>query len=155
MNKWIGTGRPVADPEIRMYGANNDKKAARYRLAVDRGVKRDPNNPEQQTADFITCICYGYNADFADNYIRKGIKLLVEGRIQTGKYTNKDGQTVFTTEVVVDRHEFCESKGSNQNDSHQQAQQPKTANAGTTAPQALDSSFVNIPESFDGEVPFE
>lgn len=154
MNTWIGTGRPTGDPDVRISG---DMKFARYTLAVDRGIKKDPNKPEQQTADFISCVCYGKNADFADNYIRKGMKIAVMGRIQTGKYQNRDGQTVYTTDVVVDRHEFCESRssGSNQGDSHQQASVQKTANAATPAPQALDSSFVNIPDNFSGEVPFE
>lgn len=147
MNTWIGTGRPTGDPDVRVSG---DMKFARYTLAVDRGIKKDPNKPDQQTADFISCVCYGKNADFADNYIRKGMKIAVMGRIQTGRYQNKDGQTVYTTDVVVDRHEFCESKGSGQ-----QTPVQKTANAGTPAPQALDTSFVNIPDNFSGEVPFE
>ena len=112
MNSVKLTGRPTADPDIRLYGDNNDKKMARYLLAVDRRVKRDPNNQNQQTADFVSCICYGHAADFADKYLRKGMKILVEGRIATGKYQNKEGQTVYTTDVVVDQHEFCDSKGS-------------------------------------------
>lgn len=154
MNTWIGIGRLVGDPDVRV---NGDNKYARYTLAVDRGIKRDPNNPEQQTADFINCVCFGKGADFADTYLRKGTKIAVTGRIQTGKYTNKDGKVVYTTDVYVERHEFCESRssGSNQGDSHQQASVQKTANAATPAPQALDSSFVNIPDNFSGEVPFE
>ena len=154
MNTWIGIGRLVGDPDVRV---NGDNKYARYTLAVDRGVKKDPNNPEQQTADFISCVCFGKGADFADTYLRKGTKIAVTGRIQTGKYTNKDGKVVYTTDVYVERHEFCESRssGSNQGDSHQQASVQKTANAGTPAPQALDTSFVNIPDNFSGEVPFE
>ena len=146
MNTWIGIGRLVGDPDVRV---NGDNKYARYTLAVDRGVKRDPNNPEQQTADFISCVCFGKGADFADTYLRKGTKIAVTGRIQTGKYTNKDGKVVYTTDVYVERHEFCESRssGSNQGDSHQQAATP--------VPQALDTSFVNIPDNFSGEVPFE
>ena len=154
MNTWIGIGRLVGDPDVRV---NGDNKYARYTLAVDRGVKRDPNNPEQQTADFISCVCFGKGADFADTYLRKGTKIAVTGRIQTGKYTNKDGKVVYTTDVYVERHEFCESRssGSNQGDSHQQASVQKTANAATPVPQALDTSFVNIPDNFSGEVPFE
>lgn len=154
MNTWIGIGRLVGDPDVRV---NGDNKYARYTLAVDRGIKRDPNNPEQQTADFINCVCFGKGADFADTYLRKGTKIAVTGRIQTGKYTNKDGKVVYTTDVYVERHEFCESRssGSNQGDSHQQASIQKAANAGTPAPQALDTSFVNIPDNFSGEVPFE
>ena len=157
MNKTLFTGRLTKDPDIRMYGDNNDKKSARYILAVDRGVKHDPNNPEQQTADFINCICYGRAADFADQYLRKGIKILVEGHIATGRYTNKEGQTIYTTDNVVERHEFCESKGSsNQGSTSTQPQQ--TAPAPTaSAPQPAPASgepWINIPENINIEVPF-
>lgn len=158
MNKTFFTGRLVKDPDVRFYGDNNDKKSARYVLAVDRGVKRDPNNPEQQTADFINCICYGRAADFADQYLRKGTKILVEGRLQTGKYTNKEGQTVYTTDNVVERHEFCESKSA----SGQQNQQTQTApepavQASTQVQQSTKTQtepFINIPDNIQMEVPF-
>ena len=153
MNLWIGTGRPTGDPEVRVSG---DTKFARYTLAVDRGIKRDPSKPDQQTADFIQCVCYGKNADFADNYIRKGMKIAVTGRIQTGKYTNKEGQTVYTTDVVVDRHEFCESRSANsgQSNSAPQPQSQQVLPASVPAPQTVDTSFVNIPEGISAEVPF-
>ena len=166
MNKWIGTGRPTGDPKILTYGENNEKKSATYILAVDRMVKRDQNNPDQQTADFIRCVCYGYAADFADKYLRKGMKILVEGRITTGKYTNKEGQTVYTTDVVVDKLEFCESKKSDQaSDSHQQSQTAQPQQTATANPspvsvsqsqqtQTDNSSFVNIPEGVEYELPF-
>lgn len=153
LNKWVGIGRLVGDPDIRTSG---DSKFARYTLAVDRRVKKDADNANQQTADFIPCVCYGKNADFADSYLRKGMKIAVVGHIQTGKYTNKDGQTVYTTDIAVETMEFCESKGSGSGqDSH--SQQPKTTNAGTKQPAPVpdDESFVNIPEDLDSEVPFE
>ena len=102
MNKVILMGRLTADPEIRK-GENGS--IARYTLAVDR-MRQTP----EQTADFIRCVAFDKGADFAEKYLTKGIKIAVEGRIRTGSYTNKDGQKVSTTDVVVDRHEFAESK---------------------------------------------
>ena len=161
MNKAILTGRLTADPTVNINGEN---KIARYTLAVDRKVKRDPNNPNQQTADFITCVAFGRSADFVDKYLRKGTKIAITGRIQTGRYTNKDGQTVYTTDVVVEEHEFCESKSAS-GQSNQQTQtasapaaQP-TANNQTvqrTVPQPVSASdaFINIPDNISMEVPF-
>lgn len=170
MNLFIGTGRLTADPRISYYGANNDKKLVRYTLACDRNVRRDPNNPEQQTADFISCICYDKTADFADQYLRKGVKILVEGRVQTGKYENKEGQTVYTTDVVVSRHEFCESKSTSSNQAEQQSHSaptqqtaPATAAAQPTAtapatviaqPMSQEQPFINIPDGVNVEIPF-
>ena len=103
MNKVILTGRLVADPEVR-EGTSN--KVAKYRLAVDRRFRK-----EEQTADFISCVAFGKSAEFAEKYLRKGIKIGVAGRIQTGSYTKSDGTKVYTTDVVVDEQEFLESKG--------------------------------------------
>lgn len=154
MNKVILTGRLTGDPSVSV---NGDNKFARYTLAVDRKVRRDPNNPNQQTADFISCVVFGKGADFADQYLRKGTKIAITGHIQTGRYQNKDGQTVYTTDVVVEDHEFCESKSA----SGQQNQQTQTASAPATqtvsAPQpasAVNEPFVNIPDSIQMEVPF-
>lgn len=158
MNLVIESGRLTADPQVRLYGDNNDKKSARYTLAVDRNVKRDPNNPDQQTADFISCLCYGYAADFADTYLRKGMKILINGHITTGRYQNKDGQTVYTTDVVVDRHEFCESKSTiNQTvqTSPEQAVAARPQHTAKPQPKPSDDVFINIPEHLDIEVPFE
>lgn len=111
MNKVILMGRLTSDPEIK--GSTNGN-IARYTLAVDRGIRRDAMNQDrqtpEQTADFIRCVAFDKSADFAEKYLTKGIKIAVEGRIRTGSYTNKDGQKVSTTDVVVDRHEFAESK---------------------------------------------
>ncbi len=105
MNKVILIGRLVADPELR--NTQSGKSVASYRLAVDRQVKQD-GQPE---ADFLNCKAFGKNAEFASNYLRKGTKIAIEGRIQTGSY-EKDGVKHFTTDIIVDRHEFCESKKS-------------------------------------------
>lgn len=109
MNRVVLAGRLTADPDIRHTGGAEDLSVARYRLAVDRRVAR--NNGEQ-TADFINCVAFGKRAEFAEKYLRKGIKIMVSGRIQTGSYKDKEGRTVYTTDVVVEEHEFCESKGS-------------------------------------------
>lgn len=110
MNRVVLAGRLTTDPDIRHTGGAEDLAVARYRLAVDRRVAR--NNGEQ-TADFINCVAFGKRAEFAEKYLRKGIKIIVSGRIQTGSYKDKEGRTVYTTDVVVEEHEFCESKGSN------------------------------------------
>ena len=103
MNKAILMGRLTKDPDVRT--TPDGKWVARYTLAVDRKFSK-----EDQKADFIQCVCWEKKAQFADQYLRKGTKVVVSGRIQTGKYTNKDGQTVYTTDVVVEDQEFAESK---------------------------------------------
>lgn len=109
MNRVVLAGRLTSDPDIRHTGGAEDLTVARYRLAVDRRVAR---NGGEQTADFINCAAFGKRAEFAEKYLRKGIKIMVAGRIQTGSYKDKEGRTVYTTDVVVEEHEFCESKGS-------------------------------------------
>ena len=108
MNKWIGIGRLCNDPEIR--NTDSGKSVANYRLAVNRDFKKE-GQPE---ADFLNCVAFGKSAEFASKYLHKGMKIAVDGRIQTRDYMNKDGQKVYVTEIVVDRHEFCESKSSGQ-----------------------------------------
>lgn len=105
MNRVVLAGRLTADPDIRH---TEDLAFARYRLAVDRRVAR---NYGEQTADFINCVAFGKRAEFAEKYLHKGIKIMISGRIQTGSYKDKEGRTVYTTDVVVEEHEFCESKG--------------------------------------------
>lgn len=107
MNKWLGIGRLTAEPEVRYSQGENPLCIARYRLAIDRKYKKEG----EQEADFISCIAFGKQGEFAEKYLHKGMKIGVEGRIQTGSYTNKDGQKVYTTDIVVEAHEFCESKG--------------------------------------------
>ena len=106
MNKVILMGRLTRNPEVRYGAGENSTAVARYTIAVDRRFKRDG----EQSADFIGCVAFGRNAEFAEKYLRKGTKVVVSGRLQTGKYTNKDGQTVYTTDVVIDDQEFAESK---------------------------------------------
>lgn len=130
MNKVMLIGRLVADPEIRY--TQSGKAVASYRLAVDRPFKQDG----QQEADFINCVAWGKTGEFAGNYLRKGTKIAVEGRIQTGSY-EKDGVKHYTTDIVVDRHEFCESRSSGQ-----------AATANSNAGQA----FTDMDD--DGDLPF-
>lgn len=137
MNKVILCARLTADPEVRYsQTANGNMAVARYTLAVDRRGK------ENET-DFIRCIAFGKGGEFAEKYLRKGMKILVTGRIQTGKYTDKDGKTVYTTDVVVEEHEFCESKNT----------QPKPEPAPSNA--VANDGWVNIPDGVDDEgLPF-
>lgn len=145
-------GRLTRDPEIRYSQNDNQMAIARYTIAVDRGGSRNQGQ-DDQTADFIGCVAFGRSAEFAERYLHRGMKIAVEGRIRTGRYQNKDGQTVYTTDVVVDRHEFCESKnapgaGSFDDGFSQSAGAP-------TAPSAQDDGgFMNIPDEIDEALPF-
>ena len=136
MNKVIIIGRVVRDAEIRYSQGASSTCIARYTLAVDRKFKQEG----QPTADFINCIAFGKLGEFAEKYLRKGIKIAVTGRIQTGSYKNKDGNTVYTTDVVVEEQEFCESK-SQQSSSQQQPAQ------------SVDMGFMNIDTDMDS-LPF-
>lgn len=105
MNRFIGIGRLVREPEVRYTTGENQTAVARYTLAIDRRFKRDG----EQTADFINCVAFGKQGEFAEKYLHKGMKIAVEGRIQTGSF-EKDGRKVYTTDIIVENHEFCESK---------------------------------------------
>ncbi|MCD7812671.1 MAG: single-stranded DNA-binding protein, partial [Lachnospiraceae bacterium] len=97
MNKVILMGRLTRDPEVRYSAGDNSSAYARYTLAVDRRFRREGNG-DQQTADFISCVVFGRGAEFAEKYLRQGTKIAITGRIQTGSYTNRDGQKVYTTD---------------------------------------------------------
>lgn len=145
MNKVILMGRLTRNPDVRQ---GNNSTVARFSIAVDRRFKRDG---DEQTADFINCVAFGKTAEFIEKYAQKGTKFVVEGRIQTGSYTNKDGQKVYTTDVVVESVEFAESKNSQSNSS--------AANngfeGGNTFGPALDGDgFMNIPDGIEEELPF-
>ncbi|WP_455716707.1 single-stranded DNA-binding protein [Anaerosporobacter sp.] len=145
MNKVILMGRLTRDPEVRYSQGEGSLAIARYTLAVDRRFKRDG---DQQTADFISCVSFGKTAEFAEKYYRQGTKVLVTGRIQTGSYTNKDGQKVYTTEVVVEEQEFAESKAAaGESGGFSQAARPEPS-------QAIGDGFMNIPDGIDEELPF-
>lgn len=146
MNKVILMGRLTRDPDVRYSQGENATAVARYTLAVDRRFRRDG---DAQTADFISCVVFGRGAEFAEKYLHQGTKIAVTGRIQTGSYTNRDGQRVYTTDVVVEEQEFAESKNSaNENGAYQT--EARTA----PAPQVAGDGFMNIPDGIDEELPF-
>lgn len=149
MNKVILMGRLTRDPEIRYSQGEQATAVARYTLAVDRRFRRDN---DQQTADFIGCVAFGRQAEFAEKYFRKGIKIAITGRIQTGSYTNKDGQKVYTTDVVVEDQEFAESKAASELNSG--GFRP-AASASAPAPSSdAGDGFMNIPDGLEEELPF-
>ena len=155
MNKVILMGRLTRDPDVRYSTGDNASSFARYTLAVDRRFTRRDGGDNQQTADFISCVAFGKSAEFAEKYLRQGTKVVVTGRIQTGSYTNRDGQKVYTTDVVVEDQEFAESKnaaaGSGMGMGTQSAR-PAAANPGQAS--APGDGFMNIPEGIDEELPF-
>lgn len=145
MNKVILMGRLTRDPEVRYSQSAEPIAIARYTLAVDRRGRRDNG---EQTADFISCIAFRQKAEFAERYLQKGIKIAVVGHILTGSYTNRDGQKVYTTDVVIDEQEFAESKAhSQQNNGYQQ--EPSCP-----YPLVSGDGFMNIPDGIDEELPF-
>ncbi|WP_022754060.1 single-stranded DNA-binding protein [Butyrivibrio fibrisolvens] len=149
MNKVILMGRLTKDPDVRYSQGENALAIARYTLAVDRRFSRKDNTENQTTADFISCKAFGKSGEFAEKYFRKGTKICVTGRIETGSYTNKDGVKVYTTEVVVEDQEFAESKNSGGQGNFSQP-----AASGTAAPVTADNGFMNIPDGIDEELPF-
>lgn len=151
MNKVILMGRLTRDPEVRYTQGDNQMAIARYTLAVDRRFNR---NGDENTADFISCVAFGKSGEFAERYFRKGTKVLVTGRIQTGSYTNKDGVKVYTTDVVVEDQEFAESKNSNNNSGDNYGNNFGGGNSQSVAPMAADDGFMNIPDGIDEELPF-
>ena len=148
MNKVILMGRLTRYPEVRYSQGESSTAVARYTLAVDRRFKR---NNDDQTADFIGCVAFGRSAEFAEKYFRQGLKVVVTGRIQTGSYTNRDGQKVYTTDVVVEDQEFAESKAA----SDANAGRYQAAPAPAPAPMSdVGDGFMNIPDGIDEELPF-
>ena len=141
MNKVILMGRLTRDPEVRYSSGDNQMAIARYSLAVDRRGRREGN--DGQTADFINCVAFGRAGEFAEKYFHKGIKVLVTGRIQTGSYTNKDGNKVYTNECLIESCEFAESKQASQDN-------------GSYKPQPMTDSdgFMTIPDGIEEELPF-
>ena len=149
MNKVILMGRLTRDPEVRYSTLGDIQLAiARYTLAVDR--RRARNNNDEQSADFISCVAFGRSGEFAEKYLHQGTKIAITGRIQTGSYTNKDGQRVYTTDVVVEEQEFAESKSSaaaNSGAAYTPSRPEPSAAAG--------DGFMNIPDGVEDEgLPF-
>ena len=147
MNKVILMGRLTRDPDVRYTQGENPMAIARYTLAVDRRFKREG----EATADFISCVAFGKQAEFAEKYFRQGIRIVITGRIQTGSYTNRDGNKVYTTDVVVEEQEFAESKNAQNGAAGSSNTQSNTA-AGQ--PTVDPDGFMNIPDGIDEELPF-
>ena len=174
MNKVILMGRLTRDPDIRYSAGENAQAVARYTLAVDRRFRREGS---EQTADFIGCVAFGRQAEFAERYLRQGIKIAVTGRIQTGSYTRNDGTRVYTTDVVIEEQEFAESRnasaangggysqpsggnaygGAPSGGGSSYAPQQNAGPAPAPAPQPMESAdgFMNIPDGIDEELPFQ
>ena len=148
MNKVILMGRLTRDPEVRYSQGETPLAIARYSLAVDRRGARSAGG-DDQTADFINCVAFGRAGEFAEKYFRKGTKVLVSGRIQTGSYTNKDGVKVYTTDVVVEEQEFAESKNASGNEGGFTG-----GNFGRPVSGGAGDGFMNIPDGIDEELPF-
>ena len=143
MNKVQLVGRLTRDPEIRYSQGENATATARFSVAVNRRFKNAEGNYD---ADFINCVAFGKSAEFVEKYFKKGMAIGLTGRIQTGSYTNKDGQKVYTTDVVVEETEFVESKG---------ASNTGNSNVSRPAPSATNNNdFMSIPDGVDEELPF-
>ena len=146
-------GRLTRDPEVRYSQGERSMAIARYTLAVDRrGRRNQDSSAEQQTADFIDCVAFDRDAEFAEKYFRQGMRVLVSGRIQTGSYVNKEGQKVYTTEVILDDQEFADSKGAASEMGGYAQAAPSQRPAPTSA---IGDGFMNIPDGVEDEgLPF-
>ena len=153
MNRVILMGRLTRDPEVRYSQGERSMAIARYTLAVDRrGRRNQDSSAEQQTADFINCVAFDRAAEFAEMYFRQGMRVLVSGRIQTGSYVNKEGQKVYTTEVILDDQEFADSKGAASEMGGYAQAAPSQRPAPTSA---IGDGFMNIPDGVEDEgLPF-
>ena len=169
MNKVILMGRLTRDPEVRYSQGERSMAIARYTLAVDRRGRRSQDGDQGQTADFINIVAFDRAGEFAEKYFRQGMRVLITGRIQTGSYVNKDGQKVYTTDVIVEDQEFADSKnqggdngsyggnggyggngnyGGGNRGGYQQATRPAPSSA-------IGDGFMNIPDGVEDEgLPF-
>ena len=160
MNKVILMGRLTRDPDVRYSQGENSMAIARYTLAVDRRVRRNEGGAQdQQTADFIGCVAFGKSAEFAEKYLHQGTKIAVEGRIQTGSYTNKDGQKVYTTDIVVENQEFAESKNASTGNGGSFSGGRSFGSGNQMSSQqdisSIGDGFMNIPDGVEDEgLPF-
>lgn len=149
MNKVILMGRLTRDPEVRYSSGERSMAIARYTLAVDRRGRRSEGS--EQTADFIPCVAFDKAGEFAEKYFRQGMRVLISGRIQTGSYTNKEGQKVYTTDVIIEDQEFADSKnssGGSTSSGYNESFRPSLENASS-------EGFMNIPDGVDDEgLPF-
>ena len=144
MNKVVLMGRLTRNPDVRYSQGEKATCVARYTLAVNRRFRRDG----EQDADFINCVAFGRQGEFAEKYMKQGTKIVISGRIQTGSYTNRDGVKVYTTDVVVEECEFAESKNAaGENSGFTPSDRPSPSSA-------AGDGFMNIPDGIDEELPF-
>lgn len=141
MNRVILMGRLTRDPDIRYTSGENSMAVARYTLAIDRTTKKQ----DEQSADFISCVAFSKAAEFAEKYFRQGMRVLVSGRLQTSSYTNREGQKIYTTDVILDSQEFADSKGDS----------TEAKDKGRREANVDADGFMNIPDGVDDEgLPF-
>ncbi len=140
-------GRLTRDPDVRYSQGESATCIARYTVAVDRRFAKKDSN--EQAADFISVVAFGKAGEFAEKYFKKGTKVIVTGRIQTGSYTNKEGQKIYTVDVVAEDQEFAESKNSSAGNTDN-----GSATSSNAAPSTVDDGFMNIPDGIDEELPF-
>ena len=153
MNKVILMGRLTRDPEVRYSQGASQTAVARFSIAVDRRFKRE-GEPD---ADFFNCTAFGKQAEFIERYLRKGVKVVVCGRIQNDNYTNKEGQMVYSVRVMVDEIEFAESKNASANNGDSGYNGGGYMGGGNSAPapSGAGDGFMNIPDGIDEELPFK
>lgn len=161
MNKVILMGRLARDPEVRYTTGQDTLAIARFTLAVERRMKRE----DQINADFISCVSFGRQAEFAEKYFHQGLKIAITGRIQTGSYKNREGQTIYTTEVVVEEQEFAESKGASEaagnaavqnkggSSSSPSRSTTRSKSKPSSAPAPTDA-FMDVADTIDEDLPF-
>ncbi len=154
MNKVVLMGRLTRNPEVRYSQGERAMAVARYTLAVNRRFKREGD----QDADFISCVAFGRQGEFAEKYLKQGMRIVISGRIQTGSYTNRDGVKVYTTDVVVEEQDFCESKNANQGggymDNGYQGGYQRQEEQRPSPSMAAGDGFMTIPDGLDEELPF-
>ncbi|MCR5486049.1 MAG: single-stranded DNA-binding protein [Lachnospiraceae bacterium] len=157
MNKVVLMGRLTRDPNVRYTQGNEPMCVARFTLAVDRRFKRKNEGGDEQTADFISCVAFGKQGEFVENYAHKGTKFALSGRIQTGSYVNKEGQTVYTTDVVVEEIEFAESKKAQAENGYGSSDGDSGRDDGAGQPKGGDGpedGFMNVANEIDDDLPF-
>ena len=155
MNKVILMGRLTRDPEVRYSQGERSMAIARYTLAVDRRGRRSQDGDQGQTADFINIVAFDRAGEFAEKYFRQGMRVLVSGRIQTGSYTNKDGQRVYTTEVILDDQEFADSKNGSSDGASASSYSRPAMDSRPAPGSAAGDGFMNIPDGVEDEgLPF-
>lgn len=150
MNKVILMGRLTRDPEVRYSQGANSTAVARYSIAVDRRFKRD-GEPD---ADFFNCTVFGKGAEFAEKYLKQGTKIVITGRVENDNYTNKDGQKVYGTRILVEEQEFAESKNAASGNGSGNGFAGNGFGSAAPAAPSAGEGFMDIPDGVNEELPF-